>query len=425
MINIIKDIKNDISLNNERFDLRKKIKLFVPYEEVYIECRVKNSSELNLFFEVVLDLVKNGVCNIEDIKEILGISIDLMKEIIVDMSRNEFVVIETGENLELTDKGIRALRKKEVIEYENKVLNVCINLITGEIVKRENVVLENISKYDICLAEEINVNKEFLEVRLLEINDIYEKYQKYDNDKDISEEIKEIDKIIDIKNRKIVYELKSLDIYSKDTYNDLEIKLKDDRNNKLINCFLKQIKEEIHPTLNRFFEQDRKFIKLNLEKEIVSDKILLENTKKLKKFLTEVLNINNSDISKFYVNRYLFTDDEYIKYFQYYKDLDFKEIVIETNRVGSFLTPNVLENIKEISRIKKVTIIYDETEFNSKKVFEKFLDGEMKNIIFINKKDIKKTKIKFLPNIEIEMEEVIVKMFGDYITYKIGNIKFT
>ena len=141
--------------------------------------------------------------------------------------------------------------------------------------------------------------------------------------------------------------------------------------------------------------------------------------------MTEVLNINNSDISKFYVNRYLFTDDEYIKYFQYYKELDFKEIVIETNRVGSFLTPNVLENIKEISRIKKVTIIYDETEFNSKKVFEKFLEGEMKNIIFINKKDIKKTKIKFLPNIEIEMEEVIVKMFGDYITYKIGNIKFT
>ncbi len=424
MIKIIKDIKKNISLNTDRLNLRKKIKIFIPYEEIYIECRVKNSSELNLFFEVVLELIENDVCVIGEIKEILGISIDLMNEIIIDMYRNEFIVIVAGEKLELTDKGINALRKKEVIEYEIKILNIYINLITGEIVNRENIVEENISKYDIYLAEEIRVDKEFLEMRLLEINDIYEKDQRDNKDKNTLEEIKEIDKIIDIKNRKILYEIKDLNIYSKDTYNDLEIKLKDDKNDKLINSFLKQIKLEVHPTLDKFFELDREFIRLNSEKEYADDKVLLENTEKLKNFLKGVPNIINSDIDKFCVNRYLITNDEYIKYFQYYKDFEFDEILIETNRVGSFLTPNILENIKKISRIKKITIIYDEDEFNSKNMIERFLGKEVKNITLIHSKDIKKTKIKFLPSIEMDMEEIIVKIFGGYISYKIGKIKY-
>ncbi len=425
MIKIIKDIKKELSLNTDRINLRKKIKLFIPYEEIYIECRVKNNSELNLFFEVVLELIDNGVCEIEEIKEILGISIDLMNEIIVDMYRNEFIVIVAGKHLELTDKGVKALRKKEVIEYEIKVLNICINLITGEIVNRENIVAEQISKYDIYLAEEIMVDKEFLEMRLLDINDIYEKDQRDNMDKNTLEEIKEIDKIIAVKNKKILYELKDLNIYSKDTYKDLEIKLKDDKNNKLIDCFLKQIKDEVHPNLNRFFELDGKFIRLNSDKDYAYDKLLLENTEKLKDFLNGVPNIINTDIDKFCVNRYFITNDEYIKYFQYYKDFEFNEIFIETNRVGSFLTSNILENIKKVSRTKKVTIIYDEEEFNSKNKIERFLGAEVKNITLIHSNDIKKTKIKFLPSIEMEMEEVVVKIFGGYISYKIGNIKFT
>src|SRR5699024_9471010 len=88
--------------------LIKRQNIYITYYEIGITCLTKETTELNLFFETILKLVEIEVDDVNEISEIMGIEFKLLKEAIVDMIEQQYVI--TSQNkLIMTQKGRKAL----------------------------------------------------------------------------------------------------------------------------------------------------------------------------------------------------------------------------------------------------------------------------------------------------------------------------
>lgn len=425
MKKIIENIKAQIPKYQEGFSFRKSQEIFIPYLEIGVECLIRDISNINVFFETILKLIDIEVNDIFEISQILGVSFDITKEVVVDMVEGRYIYV-SGNTLKITEKGKQAIKTRQLIEIKKKNINrVMINLITGDIYDGNNLKLHKVRRYDVCLDKQIDVTKIFLNSNFSTINNVFQQ-QESDSIMGKTSVNKELYKIIDISYEKLGYFKNELFLYESDNSDDVLIKLKDDINDQYLNCLYAQLKESTHPCLESFFERDFNFARERASIPVGYNQELLDTTNKLYFNLLSTEKLNNLSEELFVKERYMVTDKEYMSYFALSDELIFDKLIIITNRVNSILTKAMFDEIKKVALKKPVILIYNEMEFNAEQTVKYFLESEKgnQNIITLTSKSITETKMFFAPTLKMNMEERIISAFGRPISYIAGKLKF-
>ena len=86
----------------KNYHLIKRQNIFIPYCEIGISCLTKEVTEINLFFETILKLIDIDVSDVHEISSIMGIEFKLLKETIVDMITQRYII--TVENKLIIDR---------------------------------------------------------------------------------------------------------------------------------------------------------------------------------------------------------------------------------------------------------------------------------------------------------------------------------
>jgi len=406
--------------------LMKTSEVFIPFKEIGIECLTREVTEINLFFESILKLVDINVCDIDEISKILGVNYNTIKEVVVDMIDQKYVI--TSENkIIMTPKGRRALETRSLVTIQKRNLNqILVNMITGEIISGDVGVVVRVSKSDICLNEEKVVDKEFLENHHNEINEIFQKFQIEDSVFGNQSITRELYKILNLAYERLIYIKNELYIYKNPRTDEYQFAFKKDVNEQYLNSFFKQVKDIIPPSLENFFERDYSFASLH-KNSISIDETLFAKTMVLEKALNECGDvINDSVLGQFQNKRYMLTDYEYKYYFDHSNDIQFELIFIVSGRLKILFDHSIWNEIKNLSRSKTIYIVYDENEYRIEKELNQIKSGSIKkqNIILIKSKGIIQNRICFYPTMSIELFEEVYEMFKRPITLKQGIITY-
>lgn len=422
MKKILEKVKSQIPKDINGFSCIKTQEVFIPYLEIGIECLIRDISDMNLFFESILKLVEIEIKDIKKISHILGVSFEIVKEAIVDMVSGEYINVSEN-TLRATKKGKEALKLKKLIEIKKKYINkIMINLITGEIYDGSNMKTFKVNKSSLCLAEEIVVSKLFLDSNYFSINQVFQVQQENDSVYEKSGITKELYKIVNISYRNLVYIKNEAFIYKSDGSEEIQIQFATDANDKYLNCLYSQLKSEVPPCLDNFFERSRDFIRSQSTSIYSLEQTLITTTRNIK----EELRYNDDvDLSLFEVRRYALVDKEYINYFIYSDEIIFDNLFIYTDRINTVLSGEIFDEIARIAEKKTVFIIYDKNEFNASKTIEYSLGkSKSKNLFIIPSDKIEKTVICFEPYLMIEIQEQVVAAFDKFICFKTSIMDF-
>lgn len=426
MEKLIQSIIRTIPQNIKGAHLLKSTEIFIPYKEVGIECLTREITQINLFFESILKFIEIGVQDLDEISQILGVNYNIIKEVIVDMVEQKYIVT-TENKIIMTLRGQQALETRKLVTIRKRYINpLLINLITGEIMNGDGISTVKVDKYDVCLDEEQRINKEYLENHYSIINDIFKKYQMEDNvfgDQSIT---RELYKILDIAYEKLVYIKNKLSIYRSSDSEEYQFSFEKDVNEQYINCFYKQVKEVVPPSLENFFERDYSFARSHKKINMIDEK-LLEKTLILGRKLIECGDrIDESMHKEFQSKRYMITDNEYELYFFNSDVFDWDKLIIISGRLKKIFDNKIWNELKAISRSKEVFIVYDEKEYSIEQELSKLRGNGIKanNIILLKKSNIEENKICFYPSVEIDIFEEVYEMFNRPITLRKGIIEF-
>lgn len=258
---LIENIFESLPPEIENFYCIKTQKIFIPYEELGIECLIHNISEINLFFESILELLSIGVYDIKEISAILGISEQIVVAVVSSMSIKDFVSV--SENIiRITKKGKSALKSKSLSEIKKINLNkIFINLITGDITDNLSLICKQVKKYEVCLPEKFRVNLNFLNKNFSTINRIYQKQQK--DYQLFTSNNKELYKIIDIGYSNLVYTQEDSYLYQSKSSEEFFIRFSNNQENYSKWLYENLNNDVVPPCLDNFFERNSSFFNKN------------------------------------------------------------------------------------------------------------------------------------------------------------------
>ncbi len=426
MEKVIQSIIRIIPKNLNGSCLVKSTEIFIPYKEVGIECLTREVTEINLFFESILKFIEMGVQDIDEIAQILGVGYNIVKEVVVDMIDQKYLVT-TENRIIMTPKGRRALETRKLVTIQKHFINqVLVNLITGEIISGDGISTSKVQKNDICLNEEVRVDREYLENHHSTINDIYQKYQVDDNVFGNQSITRELYKILDLAYERLVYIKNQLYIYMGTDTEEYQFAFNKDMSEQYINCFYRQVKDIVPPSLDNFFERDYSFVNSHKSRNPIDDK-LFEKTLCLSKVLSECGDrVDENLLEQFQKRRYMLIDNEYRNYILHNSDFSWEKLIIVSGRLKKIFDNSIWNEIKNISRNKEIYIIFDGSEYGIENDLSKLKANSIKkhNIILIKKRNLNQNKIYFYPSVAIDIFEEVYEMFKRPATLKKGIVEF-
>lgn len=393
----------------------KTLDVYFPYAEMGIDCLVRDISELSLVFEVVLSLVKINVTDINEISEILGLSFDVVKEIVVDLVALDYVTV-CEKRIRITAKGTQALKDKKSIQIKKYNLNcVAVDLITGRIFDSDSVNSDSVSKYSVCLKGDISVSLHYLERNNHDIQMLFEEQQRSMNEQ-YRKSTKELYRMVSIHHQNLRYLKKKLYIYKSINSDELQFNLDGETDGPYLDTLYNQLKSQSVPSLEQFFEKDRNFSQNATEFSVNPE--YFNKTMQLRKSLNDSALKTDSDF--FTGKRYSFFDNEYLYYFEHDKEIQYDQLIIYSNRINSILNRSAYEEIKRLSEKKLVIIIYDKSEYGAKSAINHFIpDEKRKNIHIIEAYGINRSVICFDNSLLIDVKEYVLSTLNGVVSYKI------
>lgn len=421
---LIEAIARDIPKEMKNFQLIKRQDIYIPYREIGIECLTKDTAEINLFYETILKFVDIGVCDINEIANIMGVECKLIKEVIVDMIEEHY--ISTSQNkISMTKRGLDALKSRKLVTIQKKNINqVMVNMISGKIEESERITTAHAARYELCLNEVISITKEFLENNYSVVNDIYQKSRIESSIFQMRYSSRELYKILDIAYDKLCFVKEELLIYKSDDSDDYEYIISNDVGDRYINAFYNQVKDIIYPGLENLFERNWEFVK-SCEPLHLIENSQKRQADKLKNLLHNCDAITNEIYQEFIKSRKLLDNKEIEKYFIYQKEIQHEGIIISSNRLRMMLNKKIINLINENSR-KKIIIIYDSGEYDIENYLKRHFQMLMKNgkMQLIKDEYLSDNYICFYPNILINIKESIAYIFNHPMSILEGEISF-
>lgn len=424
MRQLVEAIARKIPHELKNYHLIKRQDIYIPYCEIGITCLTKEVTEINLFFETILKLVNIGISDVYEIATIMGVDFKLLKETIVDMIEQHYMVT-TENKLLITPKGNKAMLNREQVTIRKKNINqVAVNMITEQIEGNEKIMSGNIPKNSICLSEELIITKDFLESLYADINDIYQKNQIEFNVFNTRYLQRELYKILEIAYDRLYYVKEELLIYKNDDSADYEFLISGDIGERYLDCFYHQVRDVVFSGMENLFERDWNFAQKHYKAEIVSSEEKKHKNQLLKDLYRSEKN-SEELLCEFIQTRELIDDSEIDMLFSYYMEVDFEGILISCERVRKILKPNIITSINQMQN-KKIWLLYNGEEYDVQNFLERnFSELKKKKIIsFLERSNSENQYICFYPNILIEFVERTEEIFGRPLTVVEGRIEF-
>lgn len=421
---LIEAIARDIPKEIKNYQLVKRQDIFIPYREIGIECLTKDTAEINIFYETILKLIDIGVCDINEIANILGVDFKVIKEVIVDMITEQYIF--TSQNrVTMTNLGRNALKSRQLITIRKKNINqIMVNMITGTIKESEFVTISQTAKYELCLNEVIHITKDFLESNYFGINEIYQRNLIETSIFQVRSATRELYKILDIAYDKLCFVKEELLIYKNNDTDDYEFVISNDIGDGYINAFYNQVKDVVYPGLEKLFERDWEFVRNCKTLELVeSDE--KKQTDKLKSLLYDCDKITELISCEFTKTRNVIDNKEIEKYFSYHDEIQFEGVIISSRRLKNILNKKIVKQINERIK-KKIYIVFDEEEYD----IENFLERRFSSLIkkgqmqLIKEEKVNQGYVCFYPNILIEFDEAIAYIFSNPTAILEGKVVF-
>ena len=419
MRNLIENVKRNSPREIEGYIYLKTQKVYVPYQNITIECLTRKISELYLFFESVLKLIEIPVKDIQDIARILGVSYDILKEVIIDLANMNYIFVSAN-SLGITEKGKEALKSKKRVDIIKTYLkDVCIDMITGNIFNADDIILTEPTKYDVCLDNLFEVDNDYLDRHFQDINDFYKTKQKNDNVFGNQSITKELYKIVGISYSSLLYLENKVHIYKSETSEEIKMVFASDYNDQYKDEFYNCLKSNDKPCIQNFFENSRDLVKKLVENASSFDSDLIKQTNETRNIIFSDTELLENKIESFTKERYALNDLEYMSYLYNSKSIKYDKIIICSNHITGLLSPSLCSQLNALATNIPVFIVFDKNEYNSAGAIAHFFKSQNKNLIIVSNDSVDENLICFEGALTIEIQENIVTAFESHILYKL------
>ncbi|MBU5317825.1 hypothetical protein KQI30_16370 [Clostridium bornimense] len=417
------DLKNLIHYKSG-YEYISSFKIYIPITEVGLNILIRKEQQIPFFHEIILKLVNNGICRVNQISDISGVDLDILNDVIGDMSVNDLIYVKSN-SLMLTTKGRRTLEtlKNITIEKDN-INNIYIDCITGNIYDELDVV-KNPPKFSAWLEKCVDIDERFISKKFNDINSIFlERQKEYSQGIFDINSNKEIYQILDKEYENTFYLEKKINFFKNDLDGSNLLEFENHRDEEYRKELMKQINSRFGA---KQFLIDKKKLKENIKIDFNINNEMYTNLKDLVNFLVKSERNNQDKLNELYFkNRYMIADE--IRWVLLnLKNIKPAKIIIKSSNLHKYLNDNIIAFLKIFSSKAYVEIIADKNEKNIENLRNKLtIIGKNKNKInWIYKDNINEDNILLYPYALIKSYSVAISYNNDdYIIKEISEIYF-
>ena len=174
MKEIIENFGRLIPPTYKGYQFVKRIPVYIPFADTGLEILEKKEVALPFTYETILKLLSCEINNLVDMATLLGLELDILKEIIAQMAFEDLLTI-SEETLVITCKGKDALRELKKISVTKKQINqIYVNLISNEIILDDDLILyERTVPNCVCLDGHLVTDVQFFRDHFQKVKERY------------------------------------------------------------------------------------------------------------------------------------------------------------------------------------------------------------------------------------------------------------
>lgn len=426
----IESLKCYIPPQNSGFQFVKRTIVYFPVKEFGLHVLQRKQQRISLIYETILKLITLGIRDLEKMSEMLGLEIDVYKEIIAQMAQEDIIYV-TELTMGITDKGKEALREQKKVTIEKSQLNrIFVNQITGEIYEDEpNDLIERPQPSKMCLDGVVNADLDFFRKNFSILSDIFAKHSSNETVFSNNEEENNLYRIIDIAYENTYFSSKCCYVYLSEDDHSYLLSFEDDKNSQYMSIALNQINNN-YSGAQKLFNNDVKISVQESEIDKTKNEHLLALIDFLEKRSKAAVPPENIE-TLYYSDRYLLDGEmrDLIINCNEYKP---KQIVIVSPFVKRLFEDNYIVDTLASLNVDKLLILYDKFEYgvNNSLDFLARLVGEknkdkLKCYPLYNDIGIQGTKIIMFPGYRIDtIYTKLIDNEGHEFIKKISEITF-
>lgn len=296
----LEKIDNMLPPKNDNYNFIKKLKIGYPIYKINIKILRREDKEVPYSYEVILRLLLCDINNMKQISGILGLEEYVVRNILAEMYAREYVYM-IGNNPVISVKGKKLLNTLKMMEITEDKLTLYVDGINGNIemdMSAQKAFNNNL------LKELIKVDKDFLNQKFANIDDLYKKYQEEEFADFKHSSIYELYDIKEIQSKTILYKYKEVYIFENAGQIDFCFRNKIDNEGEYIEALANEYKNKPSILDIKQIEGKRKDIDIlkAYRDELNKNKMLMIENTKIK---------DETEFEKMYYSNRELLEDEY------------------------------------------------------------------------------------------------------------------
>lgn len=296
----LEKIDNMLPPKNDNYNYIKKLKIGYPIYKINIKILRREDKEVPYSYEVILRLLLCDINNMKQISGILGLEEYVVRNILAEMYAREYVYM-IGNNPVISVKGKKLLTTLKMMEITEDKLTLYVDGINGNI--EMDMSAQKASNNNL-LKELIKVDKDFLNQKFANIDDLYKKYQEEEFTDFKHSSIYELYDIKEIQSKTILYKYKEVYIFENAGQIDFCFRNKIDNEGEYIEALANEYKNKPSILDIKQIEGKRKDIDIlkAYRDELNKNKMLMIENTKIK---------DETEFEKMYYSNRELLEDEY------------------------------------------------------------------------------------------------------------------
>lgn len=296
----LEKIDNMLPPKNDNYNFIKKLKIGYPIYKINIKILRREDKEVLYSYEVILRLLLCDINNMKQISGILGLEEYVVRNILAEMYAREYVYM-IGNNPVISVKGKKLLNTLKMMEITEDKLTLYVDGINGNI--EMDMSAQKASNNNL-LKELIKVDKDFLNQKFANIDDLYKKYQEEEFADFKHSSIYELYDIKEIQSKTILYKYKEVYIFENAGQIDFCFRNKIDNEGEYIEALANEYKNKSSILDIKQIEGKRKDIDIlkAYRDELNKNKMLMIESTKIK---------DETEFEKMYYSNRELLEDEY------------------------------------------------------------------------------------------------------------------
>lgn len=388
-----KSIENYVPIPMVGYDYVKRITVFIPIREISITVQERRVLKLSSVQICILALINLGIQSPDELAEYIGVSEDIMIQMISQLDTERMVAISAGTAI-LTDAGKKALTSENKEQrIQRQFGKIYINPITGEIsdIRPKEYCLKP-SFGNPYLEEEIVLSVGLLRKQFDALKKLYNE-QKVERAIFGSEAIEsaELYRITDISSQRLIYIKDSCFVYLNREDQSLAFQFGSGKT-EYAEALAEQLRARMNGAMKILSQPVRATVSIMKRNEKSEPDALIETLKNSKG------NNRYTEIEKAYYQDRMLLDGELIDFIEHNEDFRPEKILIEAPILNEIL-PSQISSIPIGSKVQEITIIYNEKDQSAERIISelrsKLRQNRQLKLVTVKKENIDAVKIWF------------------------------